>query len=73
MVFAFNLMPRQSRGRLGIHADPRGGTISVQVLRAEHLAKADPLGLSGAYCEGGCGRYAESRNSWSCLRSVRME
>ena len=50
-VLSFNLMPKQSRGKLGIRAALRVGQLLVQVLRAENLPKADPVSLSDPYCE----------------------
>ena len=50
-ILSFSLMPKQSRGRLGIRAALRVGQLLVQVLRAENLPKADPISLSDPYCE----------------------
>lgn len=48
---AFALMPKQSRGKLGIRVALRGKKLFVHVVQGENLPKADPYSLSDPYCE----------------------
>lgn len=50
-VIPFNLMPKQSRGNLGIRVALRGEKLFVHVMQAENVPKADPYSLSDPYCE----------------------
>lgn len=50
---SFNLMPKRSRGKLGIRVAFRGHKLLVHVMQAENVPKADPCSLSDPFCEVG--------------------
>lgn len=55
-----DLMPKQSRGKLGIRVGLRGRKLFVHVMQAENVPKADPYSLSDPYCEVTCTWVAEA-------------
>lgn len=51
LPISFDLMPKLSRGKLGIRVALRGQKLFVHVVQAENVPKADPHSLSDPYCE----------------------
>lgn len=50
-VVPFPLLPKQSRGKLGIRVAIRGEKLFVHAVKGENLPNADPFSLSDPYCQ----------------------
>lgn len=50
-VLSFPLLPKRSRGKLGIRVALRGKKLFVHVVKGENLPNADPHSLSDPYCD----------------------
>lgn len=50
-VLSFPLLPKQSRGKLGLRVAVRGKRLFVHVVKGENLPNADPHSLSDPFCE----------------------